>query len=333
MKNVIGVILISFFFFSCQSNQEGEKGLLRYKIDKKQKITSSRMIYRIIIKVDKIPSDDAIKRTATHIWENGNKNWTEFTVSLYLPEMELNYSAYSIIEFNTKGITDFSTSESNFYGTKWEKKENTLSDTNLEIKKHEKTIKQTSTAELKEYKIDISINNIEKRKIEIIINTNFPDGTNLSVDIGRTHFLKGREDAYSGNLFSKDFSVENGEFKTTSEINDSEWYNEHIRLVKAIPDDIQPIAKISDNITIDVLYTSAANQPMKVINILGAKGEFVTGEGIKKYKGETIGLLTALRTSKEFYLPFEKQLSINKSQTIKKELLISLQSSNNFQGV
>ena len=80
------------------------------------------MVYRILVEVDKIPSDDAMKRTATHIWKNGNKGWTEFTVFIYLPEMELNYSAYGIIEFNTNEITDFFTSESNFYGTKWGKK-------------------------------------------------------------------------------------------------------------------------------------------------------------------------------------------------------------------
>ena len=98
------------------------KEFLKYKIIKKQKITNSKMVYRILVEVDKIPSDDAMKRTATHIWKNGNKGWTEFTVFIYLPEMELNYSAYGMIEFNTHGITDFSTSKSNFYGTKWKTK-------------------------------------------------------------------------------------------------------------------------------------------------------------------------------------------------------------------
>jgi len=101
------------------------KEFLKYEIIKKQRVgltTGSRMVYRILVEVDKIPSDDAMKRTATRIWKDGNRGWKEFTVFIYLPEMDPNYSAYGIIEFNTNGITNFSKSESNFYGTKWKVK-------------------------------------------------------------------------------------------------------------------------------------------------------------------------------------------------------------------
>ena len=112
---------------SASNSQTAKTGkeFLNYKIIKKQKVglsTSSRMVYRILVEVDKIPSDDAMKKTAIHIWKDGNRGWNEFTVFIYLPEMDLNYSAYGIIEFNPNGITSFSKSESNFYGTKWKAK-------------------------------------------------------------------------------------------------------------------------------------------------------------------------------------------------------------------
>ncbi|MCX6321518.1 MAG: hypothetical protein NTX93_06920 [Bacteroidia bacterium] len=162
-----------------------------------------------------------------------------------------------------------------------------------------------SNEQLKEYKIEINASDAGGGKVKINISTNFPDGTNLNINVGREYYVKGDKEIYSGGLFDKDFSVINGKFETIIIINDKEWYNEHQRLVKALPDDIQPIAKISDNITIDVLYTAAAPQPSNVLKILGTRGEFVTGEGSEHFGTGTAGRLTTLRISKALYFPME----------------------------
>jgi hypothetical protein len=297
MKTLFKIILISLFLISCQPNTVNKSESLQFEIVEKQDISflnNPRMVNRIILKVDSLPSKQEMENTATLIWKNGNKSWKEFTVFIYLIEMNTEQSAYGIGEFNESGLVKFEINESALYGSKWA------------IKKIDEPIEQVLAAELKEYSVKISTVKEDKRKVKIIVNTNFPDGTNLLLSIGRIHFLKSKKEAYSGDIFNNNFSVEQGKIETTVEIKDSEWYNEHQRLVKDLPNDISPISKISDNITIDVLYTSAANQPANVIKILGAKGEFVAGNGVEKNEGGTIGLLTTLRVSKELNMPFQK---------------------------
>ncbi len=292
MKNLLNAILISLLLIGCQSNSEKKSEILKFKITEKQDISylnNPRMVNRIILDVDSLPTEQEMKNTATYVWENGNKNWKEFTVFIYLPEMNTGLSAYGIAEYSENGLVKFYINENALYDTKWE------------IKKTNEPVKQIPGAELKEYSIEISAINEGKRKVKIIINTDFPNGTNLLLSIGRTHYLKGKSEAYSGDIFSKDFSVEQGKIETTVDINDSEWYNEHLRLVKALPNDIQPIAKISDNINISVLFSPARIQSNDILKILGTKGEFVTGEGAEKF-----GKLTTFSVSKELNIPFEK---------------------------
>lgn len=170
-----------------------------------------------------------------------------------------------------------------------------------------KLIEEESTSQvLKEYKIDLSVEKISASEIKINIKTDFPDGTNFLLSVGRTHFLKGSDEEYSGEIFSKDFTVDQGTIETTVNIDDSEWYDEHQRLVKALPDDIQPIAKISDNINISVLYSAARTQSSDVEKILGTRGEFVTGNGADKFGTGTAGPITTFRVSKEVNFPLNK---------------------------
>lgn len=298
MKTLFNAVLITLILTSCQSNSVNQSEILKFEIVKKQDISflnTPRMVNRIVLKVDSLPSKQEMENTATYIWENGNKNWKEFTVFIYLPEMNTEQIAYGVGEFNENGLVEFRINESALYGSKWE------------IKKIIEPLEQVPAAKIKEYSAKISTIKEGKRKVKVIINTNFPDGTILSLSIYRIYFVKGDTAVRWGTLLgSHDFSVEKGKIDTTIEINDSEWYNEYQRSIKIDPEDILPISKISDNIIIDVLYTSASPQPANVIEILGPRGEFVTGDGVKKYRGGTIGLLTVLDFSKKLNIPFEK---------------------------
>jgi len=297
MKNLLNAILISLLLIGCQSNSEKKSEILKFEITEKQDISylnNPRMINRIVLDVESLPTEQEIRNTATYIWENGNKNWKEFTVFIYLPEMNTGLSAYGIAEYSENGLVKFDINENALYDTKWE------------IKKTNEPVKQIPIAELKEYSIKISAINEVNRKVKIIINTDFPNGTNLLLSIGRIYYLKGKSEAYAGDIFSNDFPVEQGKIEATVDINDSEWYNEHTRLVKALPGDIQPIEKISDNITISVLYSAARTQSDDIVKILGTRGEFVTGEGAEKFGTGTAGKITTFRVSKELNIPFEK---------------------------
>jgi len=297
MKKIANILLISLIITSCVSNSEKKSEILDYTISEKQDISylnTPRMVYRIILNVDSIPTVNEMKNTAISIWEKENENWKEFTTFFYLPEMNTSMIAYGIGEFNQDGLVKFDVNEHSLSGTKWD------------IKKTKKIEQEVSSSELKEYEIDLSAVKISAREIKINIKTDFPDGTNFLLSVGRTHFLKGSDEEYSGEIFSKDFTVDQGTIETTVNIDDSEWYDEHQRLVKALPDDIQPIAKISDNINISVLYSAARTQSSDVEKILGTRGEFVTGNGADKFGTGTAGPITTFRVSKEVIFPLNK---------------------------
>jgi DNA-binding ferritin-like protein (Dps family) len=292
MKNLLNAILISLLFISCQSNSEKNSEILKFIITDKQDISyinNPRMVYRIVLDVDSLPTYKEMRNTAIYIWENGNKNWKEFTAFLYLPEMNTGLTAYGIGEFNEDGLIKFEKNENALFGTKWE------------IKEMKEAVKKIPVAELKEYTIELFAINEGERKVKININTDFPDGVNFLVSIDRTHYLKGKNEAYSGKIFSKDLTVKNGEIETIVNINDTKWYNEHQELVKALPDDFSPISKISDKIDIDVLFSPRRNQSADILIILGSNGEFVKGDGAEKS-----GNLTTYRISKELNIPFKK---------------------------
>jgi hypothetical protein len=164
-----------------------------------------------------------------------------------------------------------------------------------------KSEKVEPKAEITEYFIVISANEVDSRKINIEINTNFPDETIMRLSLNRTHTLKGSEKEYSGGIFDELFSVYEGKYSKIVEINDLDWYNEHLSLVKNLPNDFQPIDKISDNVNISVLFTPAVKQPENVLKTLGEFSEFISGEGVEKF-----GKMNIFRVKKEYYLPFEK---------------------------
>jgi len=292
MKYLFNVLSISLLLICCQSNSKKKSEILKFTITEKQDISylnNPRMVYRIILEVDSLPSDKEMRNTAIYIWENENKNWKEFTAFLYLPEMNTGFTAYGIGEFNEDGLIKFLKNENALSGTKWE------------IKEAKEAVEKISVAELKEYTIKLSAINEGERKVKIIIKTNFPDGTNLLIDISRTHYLKGKNEAYSGEIFGKDLMVKNGEIETIVYINDTKWYNEYQEISKALPDDFPPISEISDKIKIGVLFSPRRDQSKETLEILGRNGEYIKGVGAER----TMGFIT-YTSSKELIIPFKK---------------------------
>ena len=73
-----------------------------------------------MLDVDSLPSDEEMRNTATSIWENGNKDWKEFSVSLYLSDMNAESTEYAIGNFNKDGLLSFFKYKGALSGTKWE---------------------------------------------------------------------------------------------------------------------------------------------------------------------------------------------------------------------
>ena len=293
MKNLlVAIILGNLLLASCQSTFEKKYQILQYYIVEKQDISyagNPRMVYRLVLDVIQLPSDEHIKYTVKEVWNSGNKNWKEFTVFVYLPEMYTGGVAYIIGEFNQQGLIDFKKNEKALLGTKWEIKE--MKDTEDKIQ----------TADIKEYKIELSTIKIDQRKINININTDLPNGTNLLIDVRRSHFIKGKKEEYSGDIYSEDLTVRDGKIQTTVIINDIKWYNEYQELSESLPDDFPPISSISDNIKISVLFSPRRAQSKETLEVLGENGEYIKGDGADNSLS-----FTTFRVSKELNIPFKK---------------------------
>src|SRR5690554_249690 len=265
-------------------------GVLDYRIIKKQDISFAniqRIVYRVVLEVKAIPTEQDMQNTAQQIWQKDLLKWDEFTVLMYLPDMDMNYSAYCVAEINKDGLIKLRIQQNSLYETKWEPKKEQPKNTPI------------NTEKLKDYYVSIKPEILSNRRVKVYIETNFPDGTNMLLTIERHKYLKGKEELYSGQIYDEYFTVKESGFERIVTIDDSEWYNEHLRLVKALPEDIMPIEKISDNINISVLYTAMKEQPEKVTSILGLTGEFVGGKGASR-----LGKMTVFRESKELNVPF-----------------------------
>ena len=322
MRNFLSTICLTIIIFGCQSNQRqysesnnpsvsnqsdtlenqakitpAVSTILKHRIVEKQDISyanTPRMVYRIILEVDSLPSEAEMIYTAKHLWKSGNQNLMEFTVFEYLPTMNIHYAAFGVAEFNTNGMVSFQKNESALYDTKWE------------VKEKPKVVPKIPENDKKNYEITVSATNEVGRIVKVKIESNFPDGTILTLHINRIHYLRGKNEAYTGDLFEREFTIQNGVYEAAAYIDDKPWYYEYQKLTNSMPDDFPPISKISDSIEISVLYTSAADQPANVTKILGAKGEYIKGEGVEKHTGGTIGLLTTLSASMKLKLPFKK---------------------------
>ncbi len=62
------------------------------------------MNYKIRLNAKTIPNEDLLKNTAQTIWQNGNKHWEEFYVSVYLTDMSTKGEAYCVLDYTSNGF-------------------------------------------------------------------------------------------------------------------------------------------------------------------------------------------------------------------------------------
>ncbi|MEA2087108.1 MAG: hypothetical protein U9O91_03315 [Candidatus Caldatribacteriota bacterium] len=289
---ILFLLVVTVLLVSCGGEN---KEILKYSVTEKEDtsyLNTPRMVYRIILEVDKLPSDKEMEKTAIDIWKKGNKNWKEFTVFMYLPEMDTKSLAYGIGEFNQNGLTEFKKNEYALIETKWEVTET-------------KTIEnKIQSPKAKEYKIELSVINEGERKVKINIDTNFPDGTNLHIWVKRIYYQGGNlSEKYAGEIFAKDVSVKNGKIELLIDIDDSGWYNEYYRKAEEYKDiiDMPGVTHTSKEIEISVLFTPKRDQPKDILEILGYNGEFIKGPGV-----DESGNFNTYRVSTSLEIPFQK---------------------------
>ena len=116
--SMIFLVIVIAIVFALRSG-----GVLEYIIietENMSDIGTPRMVYLIVVEVEEIPAREELEKTAIQIWEDGNKYWKEFTVFMYLPDMDSGLAAYGVAEFRPEGLKEFRIQEAALYGTKWE---------------------------------------------------------------------------------------------------------------------------------------------------------------------------------------------------------------------
>ena len=171
MKTLSPIFLISLIIVSCISNQTKEGNLLKYEIISKQDksyMNTSRMTCNVLLDVVSLPTDDEIVRTAKSIWESGYKDWKEFSVSVFLPEINAETFGYAIVNFTDKGFSNFFKYENVLMGTKWAEN-NIGASAQTEISEARQGLIEDNQTKLKEYSINISIVPAAEKQIKVKI--------------------------------------------------------------------------------------------------------------------------------------------------------------------
>ena len=129
MQKLSIILFVAIVLIGCQSNESRPSGTqvepLEYSIAETNDVSyagTPRLVYRITLNVNDIPDQPRMRKTAVDIWQDGNKKWSEFTVFMYLPEMNTNDLAYVVAEFSPSGMKEFRVLKEALYFTKWQEK-------------------------------------------------------------------------------------------------------------------------------------------------------------------------------------------------------------------
>jgi hypothetical protein len=273
---------------------------LEYDVVGKEDISyagTPRMEYRIVVRTDVIPSKEQIQETAKSIWEHGDKNWEEFTVFIYLSGMDTGAAAYGIGSFGPSGLRKFEVNEFTLYGTKWRPADQ------VEKQADQKWEDQKDSPAVKEYSMTLNVEKRTVRQIEIHLQTDFPEGTEILVDVKRIYYQKDEEDEYAGEIFSRDILVKDSRIDLVVDVNDAKWYTEYHKKAEKFKDLglFSGIDRILPKIEVDALFSPRRQQSASILNKLGKNGEYVKGSGAKRS-----GSFTTYRVSRSIDIPFEK---------------------------
>jgi hypothetical protein len=208
---------------------------------------------------------------------------------MYLPDMNSNGEAFVVCEFIPSGMKEFNIYTSALYETRWE------------VKKAEKAkLPERSTSSQIEYFINLEIIKIAARKIKVRVKTDFPDNTNLYINVSREYYEQGESEAYSGDIFMEDFSVINGKIEVEVNVDDSIWLAERSAVNRIIGISTR-FSKVAQNIEVKAVFSPWRKQQPEVLRILGKDGEFIKGVGANSELG-----FTTLSVTKVINIPFKE---------------------------
>ena len=136
--------------------------------------------------------------------------------------------------------------------------------------------------------VDISTENVSEHEIKVIINTNFPENTSLSIRAGRDYKRTNRNEQYNIDLYNSNNTIveKNAPITFSFNPNDNSWLDEYDELRRTNWEFDKTLTEIDmksikDSIEISVLYTPKGKQPENVKAIIGVDGENLNGTNVE----------------------------------------------------
>ncbi|MFC1719906.1 hypothetical protein ACFL00_02045 [Pseudomonadota bacterium] len=269
---------------SADTSTDGLKSL-SYEIVGTENISvtnNQRMKCRVVVNVDEIPSLEALRDTAIEIRNKEIKNWRGFTILFYLPDMNTSSAAYGIADFDGDELSSLNIQDFALYDSKWRSLEQEQKQAD------ELWAVQKKTPEVVEYRIEIGVTKSEEGKLDIVIDTNFPDETSLRVSIYRIFYRVGESEEYWGEIFDQSPSVKDGKIVVQMLVDDAPWHQQVKKIVRQFEGAIPDISRITKDLRISVLYSARHSQPQHIKETLGQSGEFVGGVYSEREEGYTM---------------------------------------------
>ncbi|MDA2928062.1 hypothetical protein MYX78_12680 [Acidobacteria bacterium AH-259-G07] len=269
---VVGLLILTTCAGSEQpsSPSASQEPPLQYRVVAREDVSyagTPRMVYRIVFDVDQIPGEESIRQTSISIWNDGKTGWKEFTIFGYLPEMETRSLAYSVAEFAQEGLKEFRIQDTSLLGTKWY----------TEPDKQSTQAAQQNREQIVCDKFDPLVRT-SGDKLELSLETDLPDFTNMMVSVSRSYKERGSDDNYPIDYFSQESTVGEWRKPHSIDISDNRW----VRAYREQTDRLKRagiwsgLAGVSDSIEISL--TVPVNQPNPAF---GKRNENLTGKKVR----------------------------------------------------
>ncbi|MBB64744.1 MAG: hypothetical protein CMO81_06740 [Waddliaceae bacterium] len=246
----------------------------------------TRMVYKILINENTPPSREELERNLRSIWAQENMNWDEAVMFAYLPGMDLNGHAYLFARFEGEELAAWKIqSKADEYITR----ANTVTTNSFSGKRLPR-----------DYLLLVRSSEMGAGELRVDIKTNFPDQTRLLVYGRRPYTQENSDEERNGLLFQDTVVVDSGSASLYVDIDDSVWFQEHEANVAAFNDPgiFSSVAEISSEIIVGAFFSPIRDQPQEVLEQVGARGEYIRGDGAKQS-----GDLTTYRTDTHIEMP------------------------------
>ncbi len=272
------VVLWAWVMIISTSASSAQETMLAYQIAHREVMTTAgglNALNQVIVATDSIPSEQSLRAVSEAIWRDKNVMWGEFTVFIFLKDMNLEGSSYAIARFTPAGIQNFSLQQFSLKGTRY------LDLTPVVVAS--KAIDTLQKQQAIEYDVSLVAKKPSPHRILVTGSTNLPDNTLVSINISRPYLRQGSDQEYLGHISKKVVAVKGGMFELNDTVVDYRWYTALVERKKVdTNNEFTGFRSISPRVKVVATISTADQTVSAVVARLGALGEKMNGPLVVK---------------------------------------------------